>query len=317
MKKLIAGMIVGISVAASAEEKIVVYTPSSMDWLQEAVGEDFKEKTGVEVEFVGIQGMVGRMKLEKRRPKADVVIGLTHANVVEAKRKDLLAQYKPENASNITRDEFILDTDWYATSFDYGSLAINGNTSKIDEMPGSFEEIKSLNKQFIVPSPNSFTGQEFMLWTIAIYGDQWKNFWEELKPSILTVAPGWSEGWAKFTAGEAPLMAGFATSDLYFEEGSPYKSFIPAEGGYIYIEGAALVNKKDVKEGAKEFMEYILEDEFQKAMAEKNYMLPVTDVELGEGYDRVPTSEKLVKSRVEDVERVEEYKRELNELLRR
>lgn len=310
-------MMLGASIVSYSKEKIVVYTPSSMDWLQETIAEDFKTKTGVEVEFIGIDGMVGRMKLEKRRPKADVVLGLTEANVVAAKRDNLLIKYKPENADLIIRDEFVLDKDWFATSFDYGSLAINTNTAGINPMPTSFEDLKGLDKQLIALDPNSSTGQEFMLWTLALYKDNWKEFWNELKPALLTVTPGWSEGWAKFTANEAPLMVGYASSDVYFEEGSTYKSFIPKEGGYIYLEGAGIVNKKDVKEGAKEFMEYILEEKFQTAMYEKNYMLPITDIDLGESYKRIPTSSKIVKARVQDVERVEELKKELTELLRK
>ena len=52
--------------------------------------------------------------------------------------------------------------------------------------------------------------------------------------------------------------------------------------------------QKDIKDGSKLFMDYILEDKFQRAMAEKNYMLPVTDIKLGEEYNRVPTSAKVV-----------------------
>ena len=318
MKKLLLMLLFTVSILSYGGEKVVVYAPSSMGgWLEEAVAEDFKAKTGVEVEFVGIKGMLTRMKLEKRRPKADIVLGLSQANVMEAKKEDLVASYKPENADKISRDEFIIDDEWYTTPFDYGSLAINANIKGIDKLPGSFEEMKGLKGQLIVPSPNSFTGQEFMMWTVAVYGEKWKEFWTELKPAIRTVTPGWNEAWAKFTVGEVPLMAGYATSDLYFEEGSSYKSFIPEEGGYIYIQGASLVNKSEIKDGAKLFMEYILDDNFQRAMAEKNYMLPVTDLELGDEYMRVPTSSKIVTVSDKDLARVEEYKKELIELLRK
>lgn len=112
-------------------------------------------------------------------------------------------------------------------------------------------------------------------------------------------------------------MVGYATSDLYFDEKSSYKSFIPSEGGDIYIQGASIVAKKDIKDGAKLFMDYILKDKFQKAMADKNYMLPVTDIKLGEEYKRVPTSTKVVRVKPGDLERIEEYKKELIKLLKK
>ena len=310
-------LMVILGITSFAKEKIVVYTPSSMTYLQEELGEDFYKKTGVEVEFIGINGIPARLKLEKKRPKADIVLGLTQANVIEARKENLIVSYKPKTAYKIMNNDYIIDEEWYATPFDFGSLAINVNKSNLDQMPTSFEDIKKMKGQLIVLDPNSFTGQEFMMWTVAVYGDRWLEFWKELKPAIKTVAPGWSEGWAKFTTNEAPLMVGYATSDLYFDEKSSYKSFIPSEGGYIYIEGASIVAKKEIKNGSKLFIDYILEEKFQRVMAEKNYMLPVTNIKLGDEYKRVPTSTKLVKVKADDLEKVEEYKKELIRLLKK
>lgn len=318
MKKSILWILmVLLGVTSFSKEKIVVYVPSSMTFLQEEVGQDFYEKTGVEVEVVGIKGIPARLKLEKRRPKADIVLGLSEINVIQAKKEGTIASYKPKTAGKIMKDEYMIDSEWYSTPFDFGSLAINANKDSLNKMPASFEELKKLKGQLIVLSPNSFTGQEFMMWTVAVYGENWLKFWEKLKPAIKTVAPGWSEGWAKFTTNEAPLMVGYATSDLYFDEKSSYKSFIPSEGGYIYVQGASIVAKKEIKDGAKLFMDYILEDKFQRAMAEKNYMLPVTDIKLGDEYNRIPTSAKLVKVKASDLEKIEEYKRELIKLLKK
>ncbi|MCK5780003.1 MAG: thiamine ABC transporter substrate-binding protein [Psychrilyobacter sp.] len=315
MVLLVVMLVMGIT--SFSKEKILVYVPSSMTFLQEELGEDFKNKTGVEVEFIGIKGIPARLKLESRRPKADVVLGLSKVNVLEAKKNKWLKSYKPKTSDRIVSKNYIIDEEWYATPFDYGSLAININKDTVEKMPTSFEDIKKMKGKLITLDPNSFTGQEFMMWTIAIYGENWLDFWKELKPAIKTVAPGWSEGWAKFTTNEAPMMVGYATSDLYFDEKSSYKSIIPSEGGYIYTQGAAIVNKKEIKEGAKLFMDYILEDRFQLAMVEKNYMLPVTNIKLGIEYNRVPTSKKIVKVDKNDLEKVEEYKKELIRLLKK
>jgi len=306
-----------LGVVSFSKEKVVVYVPSSMTFLQEEVGDDFFNKTGVEVEFIGISGIPARLKLEKRRPKADIVLGLSEVNVLDAKKDKLIVKYKPKTANKITNKDYLMDDEWYATPFDYGSLAINVNKDNMNKIPVSFEELKNTKRQLIALDPNSFTGQEFMMWTVAVYGDNWLEFWKELKPAIKTVTPGWSEGWAKFTTNEAPMLVGYATSDLYFDEKSPYKSFIPSEGGYIYTQGASLVAKKEIKDGAKLFMDYILEDKFQLAMAEKNYMLPVTNIKLGDEYKRVPTSTKIVKVKKADLEKIEEYKKELIRLLKK
>lgn len=318
MKKIILGIfMIATSIVSFAKEKVVVYVPNSMTFLQKDVAEDFENKTGVELEFIGIKGIPARIKLEKRNPKADVVLGLSEVNVIEAKKDNLLSSYKPKNANKIVNEDYIIDKDWYATPFDFGSLAINANKANLDKMPTSFKDLTKLKGQLINLDPNSFTGQEFMMWTIAVYGDKWLDFWKALKPAIKTTAPGWDAGWAKFTTNEAPLMVGYATSDLYFEADSEYKSFIPSEGGYIYTQGAAVIAKKNIKEGTKLFMEYILEDKFQKLMADKNYMLPVTNIQLGDEYKRIPTSNKIVKVKEEDLLKINEYKKELINLLKK
>lgn len=318
MKKIILWILmVLLGVTSFSKEKVVVYVPSSMTFLQEEVGQDFYDKTGIEVEIVGIKGIPARLKLEKKRPKADIVLGLSEINVIQAKKEGTIASYKPKTFGRIMKKEYMIDSEWYATPFDFGSLAINVNKDGIKNMPSSFEDLKKLKGQLIVLDPNSFTGQEFMMWTVAVYGENWLKFWEELKPAIKTTAPGWSEGWAKFTTNEAPLMVGYATSDLYFDEKSSYKSFIPREGGYIYVQGGSIVAKENIKDGAKLFMDYILEDKFQRAMADKNYMLPVTDIKLGDEYSRVPSSAKVVRVKPSDLEKIAEYKKELIKLLKK
>ncbi len=281
----------------SLQESIVVYGPSSMEWIEEAIGEDFQNKTGVELEFHPVSGMVGRLLLEKVAPKADVVLGLTPITMAQAKREGVLAPYKPANAQRIKSTDLIMDSDWYATPFDYGALAINYHTGSMPNPPATFEEIFALKNQLILPDPRSFTGQEFLLWTVALYGvDGWMDFWRSLRESVLVVTPSWDEAFAKFALGEASMMVGFATSDIYFaqEEGNQLDSFIPTNGGYLYQEGAALVQRDRIKDGAKAFIDYLLEDTFQSLTFEYNYMLPVTAVELT-GLEEIPVVDSMVR----------------------
>lgn len=320
MKKIILTVFLLISALSFSKEEITIYGPESMSWIATDVAPAFKKETGIDINFIGIKGVVGRMKLEARRPRADVVIGLTQVDAAMAKKEGLTAQYKPSNTDNITKEEFIMDSDWYTTPFDYGAMAINYNKQELKDVPDSFEDIKSIKNGLILPGPDSSTGTEFMLWTIALYGDNWLDFWKELNPAVLTVTPGWNETFAKFTAGEAPMMAGYATSSAYFYEygdNERYASFIPEEGGYIYLEGASLVQKKDIKDGAKKFMDYILSEDFQKLTASKNYMFPVTDVELPENYKEVPVPEKVVTIDGDDaLENLDKWKRELSSVLK-
>ena len=120
------------------------------------------------------------------------------------------------------------------------------------------------------------------------------------------------------------MMVGYATSNLFFsqDEGqSRFSSFLLEDGTFMYLEGASLVNKKETKEGAKKFMEYILSKEFQSLVPKKNYMFPVTETALTEEFKFVPTTENTVKlsnEQIKDlVNNLDKYKAELIEILKK
>lgn len=323
MKKLLLGcLLVGGATVVNAEE-ITIYGPSSMKWIEKEYGKVFQEETGDTIKFISIDGIVGRLKLEKKRPKADVVVGLTELTTEMAKREELILPYVPKNIGNISEERFKMSSE-YVTPMDYGILAINYNKEKIANPPKTLKELSRFTKQLMVENPKvSITGEEALQWSIALYGDNWLDFWKEIKPSIYSVEPGWSEAFAKFTAGEAPMMLGYATSNLFFvgEDSSKYDSFLIEDGSFIYQEGAALVNRAEVKEGAKKFMERILSDEFQKIMSEKNYMFPITSIEVNEGFKNVPTTDKTVKLTKEQIDslikNLDSYKTQLIDVLKK
>lgn len=323
MKKILLGcLLVGGATIINAEE-ITIYGPSSMKWIEKEYGKIFQEETGDSIKFISIDGIVGRLKLEKKRPKADVVVGLTELTTEMARRENLILPYVPQNIGNISEERFKMSSE-YVTSMDYGILAINYNKEKIANPPKNLKELGEMSKQLMVENPKvSITGEEALQWSVALYGENWLDFWKELKPAIYSVEPGWSEAFAKFTAGEAPMMVGYATSNLFFtgEDSSKYDSFLLEDGNYIYQEGAALVNREEVKEGAKKFMERVLSDEFQKIMSEENYMFPVTNIEVNEGFKNVPTTDKTVKLTKEQIdnliENLDSYKTQLIEVLKK
>ncbi|MGL5578424.1 MAG: ABC transporter substrate-binding protein, partial [Fusobacteriaceae bacterium] len=115
------------------------------------------------------------------------------------------------------------------------------------------------------------------------------------------------------------MMLGYATSNAYFysEDGDMiYDSFIPEEGAYIYLEGAALTKKKNVKEGSKKFIEYLLTPEVQQKLVNSNYMLPVTDIQLQKAFQYIPTSDKIVTlDSSEAVKNLDRWKQELVDIL--
>jgi thiamine transport system substrate-binding protein len=279
-----------------------------MGWIEDSVISEFENMYGVDVKVMKLGdagNVLSRIKLEKRNPKADVVIGLDQSLTVEAVKNDLLMPYKPLNASKIENQDIIFDQDFAVTPYDYGAIAIIYDPERLDTTPKTFEDLTKMDKSLIIQDPrSSSTGQAFLLWTIAAYGDDWKDFWKDLKSAILTVTTGWTDSFSKFEAGEAPMMVSYATDGAYsyeYYKSTKYKALIPEEGGYVQIEGAGIVKGTKNEELAKRFIEFLLMDEFQREVPLNQWMFPVTNVELPESYEYSLKPEKILTIESEEI----------------
>jgi len=241
------------------------------------------------VKFTDTGKILGRIKLERANPRADLIIGLTPTSAKLAKSENLLKKYGEIRELSQVDSQYIFDKEGYVIPYDFGGLAIVYNPNKISNNPSSFEDIIKMKKQLIISDPRtSSTGQDFLLWTIAIYKNDWKDFWKKLKPAILNVTSGWSEAFSKFEAGEASMMLSYATDGAYAfynYNSTKYKTFVPQEGGYIQKEGAAIVNGSKNPELAKKFLIYLLSDKFQKEIPLNQWMFPVKKMKLPPCFD--------------------------------
>ncbi len=288
-------------VVSASQMALTVYTYESLGWIEESAVGIFEEKYGVDVDVIQLGdggNVLSRLILEKRNPRADIVIGLDQSLAVKAIEEGILDTYTPKNLSNIARKEYIFDKTGRMYPFDFGAIAIIYDPMRMDSVPVSFEDLKNYKNSLVIQDPrSSSTGQAFLLWTIAIYGENWKTFWTELKPAILTVTSGWSEAFSKFEAGEAPMMVSYATDGAYsyhYYESTQYKAFIPEEGAYLQIEGAAIVKGSKNREDAEKFMDFILSEDFQKEIALNQWMFPVMEVKLPDAFKYAVTPEKIV-----------------------
>lgn len=302
MKKFLAmiGIIVVLFSIVLSEE-LTVYVYESFSWIEQGTVQKFEEMNDCEVKVVKLGdagNVLTRLVLEKKNPRADVVIGLDQSLAAKAVEEDLLIPYKPKNIENVAAKALIFDPEYYVIPYDYGAIAIIYDPEKIQEELVSFEDLTKYKNSLIIQDPRaSSTGQAFLLWTIAVYENEWKDFWERLKPAILTVSPSWDDSFAKFEIGEAPMMVSYATDSAYsqyYYGSSKYKVFIPKEGAYVQIEGAGIVKGTDNLDLAQKFIEFMLTENFQKGIPLNQWMFPVIDVELPEVYQYAVVPEKIL-----------------------
>ncbi|WGS63994.1 thiamine ABC transporter substrate-binding protein [Marinitoga aeolica] len=323
MKKVLMVLISILIVSAVLANTLTVYVYDSLDWIKKGTIQRFENMYGVKVNVVVLGdggNVLARLKLEKKNPKADVVIGLDQSLSVLAINENLVIPYKPLNINKIKNNSLIYDKTYHLIPYDYGAIAIVYDPEKLNVVPKSFEDLTQMKKKLIIEDPRtSSTGQAFLLWTIAVYKDQWKDFWKRLKPAILTVTPGWSEAFAKFESGEAPMMVSYATDgaySYYYYKSTKYKAFIPKEGAYVQIEGAGIVKGTKNLELAKRFIEFLLFDDFQKNVPLNQWMFPVTNVKMPEAFNYALIPEKIVTISSEEMNKnMEKWLEEWEEIM--
>ncbi|HOO75032.1 MAG TPA: thiamine ABC transporter substrate-binding protein [Tepiditoga sp.] len=308
MKKTIIFLFLTLIFTVSFSAKLTVYTYESMGWIKDEIIGEFESKYNCDVNVITLGdggNVLARVKLEKNNPRADIIMGLDQSLYVTAEKENLLESYVSPEIVNIKNKELLFDDKFLLTPFDYGAIAFVYNPAEMEIPPKSFNDFISMKKSIIIQDPRtSSTGQSFLLWTIAVFKDNWENYWKDLKDSILTVSPGWDESFAKFETGEAPIMVSYATDGAYSAEyygSSTYKAFIPDEGGYVQIEGAGIVKGTKNRHLAEKFIDFILSESFQEKVPLNQWMFPVTEVKLPKSFDYAVIPDKIISISSEEI----------------
>ncbi|EGQ8090050.1 thiamine ABC transporter substrate binding subunit [Vibrio vulnificus] len=301
----------GISSSALAADKtLTIYTYDSFasDWGPgPTVEKAFEAQCGCDVNFVALDdgvSILNRLRLEGSNTKADIVLGLDNNLMAEAKATGLLAPHQ------VNTQALSLPNGWADDTFipyDYGYFAFVYNKGKLTNPPKSLKELVESRDDLkvIYQDPRTSTpGQGLMLWMKSVYGDDVAGAWQQLAKKTVTVTKGWSEAYSMFLKGESDMVLSYTTSPAYHliaENDAQYAAAGFSEGHYMQVEVAAKVKNSPNQALADQFMRFILSDEFQGAMPTGNWMYPVTNVVLPEGYSSLTVPEKALSFSAEEV----------------
>ncbi|MBN2875358.1 MAG: thiamine ABC transporter substrate-binding protein [Spirochaetales bacterium] len=297
---LLATVIIATSCVVKKDADLVIYAYDSFtsEWGPgPVVIPAFEKATGISVHLVapGDAGNVlARVIDERAAPVADVVVGIDNNLLSKALEAGVLSAYRPKQYKSIPAN-LVLDQKWRVTPYDWSSFAIMMDTEKLQNPPLSLEDLTKpeyKNKLILMDPRTSTPGLGFLAWTLSVYGDSLGEYWSRLRPSILTMSPGWDTGYGLFTSGEAPLVISYTTSAAYhaeYETAGRYKALEFNEGHPVQIEGAGIVAGTKNREAAEAFIDFMLTDEFQSALPLTNWMYPVSpSVELPASYAYAP-----------------------------
>ena len=280
------------------ELTIYAYDSFASEWGPgPSIIENFKKETGIDINIIssGDSGQVlQKIILEKNNPKADIVIGIDNNLLYRALNEEVLLAYKSPSLKSVPI-ELHFDPTYHITPYDYGYFAFIYDTEVLKNIPESLSDLLSpeYNKKIIIMDPRtSSPGLGLLHWTVSVFQDQYLDFWEQLKPNLLTVTDGWDNGYGLFTAGEAPIVLSYTTSPAYhveYEDTERYQALLFDEGHYLQIEGAGIVKGTKNLTAAKLFIDFLLTKEVQEGLPLTNWMYPVVNgIVLPESYKFAP-----------------------------
>ncbi len=267
-----------------------------------AIAEAFEAKTGIKVNMVSAGNggeLLTKLEFEKSAPKADVIVGISEELTSRTIESGLLEPYTSTALENVP-DYLVFDTTHTLVPFDWGAYSFVYDSENLTDVPSSLDDLldpKYEGKIIVMDPRTSSVGMGLLQWTIAVYGDDYLDWWKGVKGNLLTVADGWSSGYGLFTEGEAPLVLSYTTSPVYhkmWEETDRFQATAFDEGNYLAIEGAGILKSSENKEAAKLFIDFLL-TEAQGDIATTNIMFPVnTTTELPEAFSIAPEAKKAL-----------------------
>lgn len=293
----------------AADNTLTVYTYSSFasDWGPgPTIEKAFEAQCGCNLEFVALDdgvSILNRLRLEGKRSKADVLLGLDNNLISEAKKTGLLAQH------NVDTSKTTLPGGWSDTTFvpyDYGYFAFVYDSSKLANPPSSLKDLVDRDDlNIIYQDPRTSTpGQGLMLWMKSVYGDKAAAAWQQLAKKTVTVTKGWSDAYSMFLKGESDMVLSYTTSPAYHliaEQEDKYKAADFSEGHYMQVEVAAKLKYSQNSALADQFLSFILSPAFQQAIPTGNWMYPVTATELPKGFEQLSVPSKALEFSADEV----------------
>jgi len=267
-----------------------------------AIGERFEAQCACNLRWVTADdagSLLGRLRLEGPATEADIVLGLDMNLAAQARA---LGVFAPHGVETGDLDLPLAWTDDTFLPFDWGYLAFVYDETRLAAPPASLEALFTdpNGPRVVLQDPRtSAPGFGLLLWSSAAFGDRMGDAWAALTPRIVTYTTGWSEAYGLFLEGEADMVLSYSTSPAYHrsvENETRYAAASFLEGHYLHVEIAGATAASDEPELARDFLAFMLSEEFQSLIPEGNWMYParVPEAGLPESFDALIAPERAL-----------------------
>lgn len=296
----------------SAKSPLVIYTNSASDGRGDWLKEKAKEQ-GFELQIVegGGGDIANRLIAEKNKPVADVIYGLSTMNYEEFKAQDMLEQYKPAWADEVSdglsdKDDYFHALVKQAILMIYNSTMYDENTAPTD-WPDLWNDEQFHNK-YDAPRTGDLGGgtvQATLAGILVRYQDPNGEYgiaqegWDAMK-NYLKFGFYKAEGedfYANLASGKTPLGPMFSSGIASREEQYGVKAGIvkPEIGVPFIVEQAAIVKGTENLDTAKAFVDWFGSAEVQTEWSKQFSSMPANNKALENAAQNIKDLEASVK----------------------
>jgi len=297
-------LLTGCGGAGDGRSKEVVLVTHDSFAIPKQVKAAFEGESGLKLRILqgGDAGeMVNRALLTKGNPQGDAIFGIDNSLLSRAVGAGLLEPYEAKGLVDVD-GRYRLDPTSELTPVDHGDVCLNVDTlwfsSRGLEPPASLDDLvkPAYRRLLVVENPATSTpGLAFMLATIARFGETpgpntrgWVDYWRQLRQNGVLVVDGWEEAYtARFSGagggkGERPIVVSYGTSppaEVMFATTPPKRAPTAAVASTCFrqIELAGVLAGAKNRDGARALIDFMLSEEFQRALPESMFVLPVRE----------------------------------------
>ncbi|HEX6151022.1 thiamine ABC transporter substrate-binding protein [Nocardioides sp.] len=281
------------STTNGASDTVVLVTHESFN-LPKRLVRRFEDRSGLDLEVraAGDAGqLTTKLAVTRDNPIGDVAFGVDNTFASRALEEDVFDPLEVTLPEGV--EEYVVPADdgERLAPVDVGHVCVNVDSTWFAERdldpPATLDDLAdpAYEGLFVTPSAlSSSPGLAFLLTTVAAYGEDWPDYWEDLLANDTLVVDGWSDAYyGDFTqggeGGERPIVLSYDSSPAFtVPEGSDTSSTAALlDTCFRQVEYAGVLAGAANPDGGRQLVEFLLTPEVQAALPGSMYVFPVRD----------------------------------------
>ncbi|QYJ03710.1 thiamine ABC transporter substrate-binding protein [Nocardioides panacisoli] len=279
----------GSASGESGGGEVVLVTHDSFNLPEELVAA-FEEDTGYELVHTpaGDGGeLTNKLVLTDSEPLGDVAFGVDNTFASRALDADVFAPYDAELPAGAEQHTLPGDEEGALAPIDTGNVCVNVDTAWFEQRdrppPETLDDLTepAYESLFVTPGATSSTpGMAFLLATIAEYGEDWQQYWQDLLANGAKIVRGWEDAYTvdfTYSGGNRPIVLSYDSSPAFTVADGETSTADLASTCFGQVEYAGVLAGAENPEGAQAVIDWMLSQQVQEALPPNMYVYPVAE----------------------------------------